>query len=382
MSRILTSGVGVVVLANLLALAPAADSPAPKDKPAVVELFEDDDAAFIPQLSSFDGPNPTAKREERDVYAGFRSLRVTPNQRYNPSIPGWNFVIAEKPGPGQYRYLRFAWKKIGGKGIMLQLCSKGQTWEGQRYVAGENVVGWAGKIIADKPPAEWTVVTRDLFKDFGPIVLTGIAFTPMDGDGLYDHLYLGRTVEDLDKIGRVGLGVEALKDELTREKLLALWDDLADDARSVRAQRTLYAASRQSVPLFKERLRPAELSDDEKQIAKWIAALDDDEFQVREEATKKLEKLGAAAVPALQRARDKAPLEAQRRIDGLLEKAGKAEVKVSPEQLRTLRAIQVLERVGEAEARQVLQTLAKGAAEAEATMAAKAALERLVKSKE
>ena len=37
-------------------------------------------------------------------------------------------------------------------------------------------------------------------KDFGAFTLGGIAFTPLrGGDGLYDHILLGRTVADLDR---------------------------------------------------------------------------------------------------------------------------------------------------------------------------------------
>ena len=44
-------------------------------------------------------------------------------------------------------------------------------------------------------------MTRDLFKDFGAFNLTGIALTPMDGThGLFDAIYIGRTIEDLDKV--------------------------------------------------------------------------------------------------------------------------------------------------------------------------------------
>ena len=57
-------------------------------------------------------------------------------------------------------------------------------------------------VALTRAPGEWTVVTRDLFKDFGgAFLLHGMALTPMDGTaGYYDHMYLGRTIEDLDKV--------------------------------------------------------------------------------------------------------------------------------------------------------------------------------------
>ena len=49
----------------------------------------------------------------------------------------------------------------------------------------------------------------------------------------------------------------------------------------------------------------------------------------------------------------------------------------SPEQARALRAVEVLEHVGTAEAKRVLETLAAGAAEARLTQEARASLRRL-----
>jgi HEAT repeat protein len=51
----------------------------------------------------------------------------------------------------------------------------------------------------------------------------------------------------------------------------------------------------------------------------------------------------------------------------------------SPEALRQLRAIEILERIGTPEAVEVLQKLAHGATEARPTQEAKASLERLAK---
>ena len=52
--------------------------------------------------------------------------------------------------------------------------------------------------VAAQVPRDWVVVTRDLYTDFGAVTFDGVAFTPMTGDGagLFDHMYLGRTVAD------------------------------------------------------------------------------------------------------------------------------------------------------------------------------------------
>src|SRR5262249_11575816 len=58
---------------------------------------------------------------EKDAANGHRFLAVTPVQSHSPKIADWSFAITEKPAPGEYRYLRFAWRKPGGGGIMLQV---------------------------------------------------------------------------------------------------------------------------------------------------------------------------------------------------------------------------------------------------------------------
>ncbi len=163
-----------------------------------VELFEDNHPLLLAQLTNEDGP---AQAETDTKFSGTASIKVAPSQRYNPDISGWNFNITEKPEAGEYRYIRFAWKKAGGNGIMLQLSTSTRGWE-NRYCSGKNVAGWAAIQVEENSPADWTVVTRDLFKDFGgAFQLKGMALSPVDGDaGYFDHIYLGRSIEELDKI--------------------------------------------------------------------------------------------------------------------------------------------------------------------------------------
>jgi hypothetical protein len=66
----------------------------------------------------------------------------------------------------------------------------------------------------------------------------------------------------------------------------------------------------------------------------------------------------------------------RRRIEELLVKLDRMEMK--PEWVRPLRAFEVLERIGSAEARQLLEKLASGDAEARLTREAKAAVGRLI----
>src|SRR5437763_1530012 len=68
-------------------------------------------------------------------------------------------------------------------------------------------------------------------------------------------------------------------------------------------------------------------------------------------------------------------LEVRRRVEELLARLEGATP--SAEGVRTLRAVEALEHIGTREARQVLETLAKGAPETRLTREVKAALERL-----
>lgn len=162
--------------------------------PAKVALF-DENRDFVNQLNQGDG---RATIETADRFSGDVALRVTPPQRWSLRIPGWEYRIAENPEPGEFRYLRFAWKSCGGKGVMIELAGGGKwppaekpVW---RYYSGKNTTGWAASEVSPEAPKEWTTVTRDLWKDFGSFTLTGIAPTAMGGEAIFDRIELLRTL--------------------------------------------------------------------------------------------------------------------------------------------------------------------------------------------
>ena len=104
--------------------------------------------------------------------------------------------------------------------------------------------------------------------------------------------------------------------------------------------------------------------------------LDSDRYVTRERATRELEKLGELAEPALRSALNRQPsLETRQRLESLLQKLDPIR---DPESLRSLRAIEVLEHIGSAEAQTLLQQLARGAPEARLTQEAKASCVRLL----
>jgi RNA polymerase sigma factor (sigma-70 family) len=161
---------------------------------------------------------------------------------------------------------------------------------------------------------------------------------------------------------------------ISATELADLWLDLAseDAARAYQAVCALAAAPRQSVALLRERMHPTDAS----QMIRWIAELDSDEFRVREQAQKSLEKQGVMAEFALREAlQETSSAEARRRIGELLEKL--QNVPLSPKCLQELRAVEVLEHIGTPAAREVLASLTQGATQARLTHEAKAALKRL-----
>jgi hypothetical protein len=176
---------------------------------------------------------------------------------------------------------------------------------------------------------------------------------------------------------RVGVVVN-----LSAKELEQLWGDLAADEaeKAHRAVWSLVAVPEKAVPLLDGRLKPAEAPAraDPKGVAKLIAELDDDDFQVRERATKELEQLGARAEKALRDELGRMPSEeVRRRAEGLLEKV--QQPVLSPDRLRLVRALQVLEQLGTPPARKVLDRLAQGDAEAWLTQEARASRDRLAR---
>jgi hypothetical protein len=155
-----------------------------------------------------------------------------------------------------------------------------------------------------------------------------------------------------------------------------LWADLAASAATAdRAVARLTASPQAALGLLKDRLSPA-VAPALGGIPELITRLDDRRFAVRDNAARALVKLGPAARPALRRALDAPGSQQQRRLLQQVLDDVAAELPDGPE-LQALRAVEVLERIGSAQAEELLTKLSAGAAEAPRTEAARAALRRL-----
>jgi RNA polymerase sigma factor (sigma-70 family) len=155
------------------------------------------------------------------------------------------------------------------------------------------------------------------------------------------------------------------------------WDALkSDDAvHAFDAARAL-AVSEQTVPYFKQRLHPMP-GVDAARTAKLIVDLENSKFAVRQQAGEALESLGDAAIPHLEAAlKGKPSLEARRRLEDVIATATKNSSR--GENLRCLRAIEVLEMIGTRDASAILRTLSQGDPGAVVTQAARASLQRVI----
>jgi RNA polymerase sigma factor (sigma-70 family) len=163
-------------------------------------------------------------------------------------------------------------------------------------------------------------------------------------------------------IGRLQRGRELLRKRL-RQRGLVLSSSLLVSALGL---------SSATVPIL-----------DAHRLAGWLADLESDQYTTRQQATEELEKLGEAVELALRSAlENRPPLESRCRIRWLLDRLRAERLSPPPERLRTMRAVEVLERIGTSQARQLLDLLARGAPDVALTIEAKCALDRLSRRSE
>jgi hypothetical protein len=158
-----------------------------------------------------------------------------------------------------------------------------------------------------------------------------------------------------------------------------LWDDLAsNDIHTARAAVwALAAAPAQSLPLLAKRLQAVEPVP-AKRLNTLIGELDNDDFETRSRASADLARLGLRADRAVRAAFAKTDSqEAKRRLQALIRRLDQP--LMNQGDLRTLRAIEVLEHIGSDSARHVLRLLSAGALGAIETEEAKASLARLAR---
>lgn len=164
------------------------------------EIFND----TIPNGTRWLGKDPS----RRGGYAKNSTHYIYLNPSNSPAeLTGLSLPIRENPGPGEYRYITFAWIKWGGEQIGIKLLhdpsvsSRNQLGKKYNYTyyAGKGDSIKTGIRVDDKVSGKWMIVTRDLWKDFGDFTLTGASFIcPMSRDAGFDAIILGQNQNAFD----------------------------------------------------------------------------------------------------------------------------------------------------------------------------------------
>jgi len=121
-----------------------------------------------------------------------KALMGTADLRQNSIPAGWLFEIAEHPAPGQYRYLRFAYRAASPNTASLWL----------------NFDGMAKPFRIDHPARQWQTATIDLWNSLDlrrrtsaqTPTLTGITLGCSGGPVAFDQILLAREESDLPPI--------------------------------------------------------------------------------------------------------------------------------------------------------------------------------------
>jgi WD40 repeat protein len=148
-----------------------------------------------------------------------------------------------------------------------------------------------------------------------------------------------------------------LRELPTREQAIRYWDDLGRDVGRARGAEAVFRRHPSvALAVFRDRIQPLRIPAAE--IADRVSKLNDPRWAVREAAERWLRERREEAGPALFRAHAKpASPEAAERIQRLLAPPGPVR---SPEILRILRAVAVLERIPGPEADELLKKVAAG----------------------
>jgi WD40 repeat protein len=227
---------------------------------------------------------------------------------------------------------------------------------------------------ADLSVSAWDTALRTELAEFRGHrdAVCALAFAP-DGksllSGSWDTTALVWDMKDRRK-GKL------LQDPLSEAAVERAWSalGLADPAAAHASLWSLVESPRQAVAHFAKHLRPEPARG--RTAEQMIVELNSPRYPLRQKATEELARLGEQARPALVKAlAGKPTLETKRRIEGLLTRLGRAQP--HPDDLRSLRALEVLERIATPEARQLVETLARGEGEGLLTIEARATLARI-----
>ena len=152
-----------------------------------------------PKTTSSPATNP-----HRFIFAGNRCARAAVDAPHTIHF-AQPIKLREKPRWGEYRFIRFAIRKPGGRAILKyrQHASEvGQPPGIFIHTAGPGeALETPSREVRDTLPDEWIVITRDLVADFGEMDLESLNLEVVDGEAAYfDAIYLARSNPDFAEI--------------------------------------------------------------------------------------------------------------------------------------------------------------------------------------
>ncbi|MBI2808860.1 MAG: hypothetical protein HYX68_28080 [Planctomycetes bacterium] len=165
--------------------------------------------------------------------------------------------------------------------------------------------------------------------------------------------------------------------DLPAKQWEAHWENLAakDPNLAVKSMRRLAASPKQTLAKLSARVHPVKFQVDLGALVRQL----DGPFAERQKADQALRAAGDEAIPFLEKSlKAKQSVEARRRTEAILKDVCER-VLPDPETRRMLWSIELLEFVGNAEAKRLLERLATGSPTAWVTLEARASLKRLAK---
>lgn len=167
--------------------------------PASPQVVFEDDGRFEP-VGAADASRIALVGD--DKHAGRRAVRIVPGGTYR--LPLTRIMpIRYSPGPGEFRFIRFAIRKYGGGTVTLGLKDIASPDHTYLYEAGRGTPGskTARSVWALDLPAEWVVSQQDVRRDFGRLDLEAITISCSEGaHAVLDHIYLAREANAFNRL--------------------------------------------------------------------------------------------------------------------------------------------------------------------------------------
>ncbi|GIW80900.1 MAG: hypothetical protein KatS3mg105_2707 [Gemmatales bacterium] len=249
---------------------------------------------------------------------------------------------------------------------------KHTIFEGPQGIKGDDVN--PRTILLALVPVESAVAWTK--PDGDPLIEAGKPVPDLSGNDFVRTNYFVLLVDGTFKAIEPGMDDKKLRSMIFRKKVVekpepppsypeAAWRDFifVDDRGSRRAFagiRHLASQPEIALPFLRKHLAPAK-GPDPARVQQLINDLDSSDFKERELATQTLARIGFLALPSLKKklAEKSLPLEMHKRLRRLADQIQSQPV--SSHELREVRAIRVLQLIGNQEAKTLLQQLARGA---------------------